>query len=99
LATAQPFIFNAPAKVSANWFGENERVFATSVGLNANMLGSAIGCLMPSFFVNDDDQQDSDLSKIGIFNMLFWTSIFGSITLVLVYFAFKDKPMNPPSFS
>ncbi len=48
LAIAFPFTFNAPAKLSANWFGEKERIFSTSVAVNANILGVGLGFIIPA---------------------------------------------------
>jgi hypothetical protein len=55
LAISQPFLMNAPAKVSANWFGERERVYATSASWVASLLGAASGYFMCSLFVSDAD--------------------------------------------
>eukprot|EP00347_Sterkiella_histriomuscorum_P005502 403356370 len=57
LAIAQPFTYNAPAKLSANWFGEKERVYATSFGANASTFGIAAGFFLPSVFISDDISQ------------------------------------------
>ena len=53
-AIAQPFILNAPAKVSAAWYSEEGRAMATTIASAANPLGVAIGFVFPSFFVPDD---------------------------------------------
>ena len=47
IAIGQPFIYNAPTKVSAFWFPEKERVYATTIGANASLLGITIGYLFP----------------------------------------------------
>jgi hypothetical protein len=53
-------LFNAPAKLSANWFGENERVYSTSIGFNSNFLGIGIGVLIPSLFIEEGDVLNSE---------------------------------------
>jgi hypothetical protein len=50
LAIAQPYMYNAPSILSANWFPKKERIFATSFGAYANILGVAAGCFIPSIF-------------------------------------------------
>ena len=55
MALAQPFSFNAPTKVTSNWFAEDERAFATMIGANANLLGIMLGFLLPSLFVSPFD--------------------------------------------
>jgi hypothetical protein len=59
LAIAQPFLYNAPSKVSVNWFPKKERISATSFGAYANIFGVAAGCFVPSliFEENDIDQE------------------------------------------
>ncbi len=43
------------AKLAALWFGENERVIATTIGMAAQPIGVAIGYVVPSIFVTIDD--------------------------------------------
>jgi fucose permease len=54
-AIGQPFLTNAPAKVSALWFSEKGRVIATTIATIANPLGVAVGFLIPAIFVDDSD--------------------------------------------
>jgi hypothetical protein len=54
-AIGQPFLTNAPAKVSALWFSEKGRVIATTIATVANPLGVAVGFLIPAIFVDDED--------------------------------------------
>lgn len=51
-AIGQPFTYNAPAKLSANWFEPKSRTVATMFGVNANILGNLLGFLIPRFFVH-----------------------------------------------
>jgi hypothetical protein len=46
-----PFITNMPSKLSAVWFPKSERLFATMVGVNASLLGAAVGFLLPYLIV------------------------------------------------
>ena len=55
-AIGSPFIYNATAKVSSNWFNENERPFATMIGSCASILGIMIGFLFPIFFIGEFDE-------------------------------------------
>ncbi len=55
MAVGQPFIYNAPSLVSANWFPKKERIISTSIGAYANIFGIGIGCFVPAIFFNDDD--------------------------------------------
>ncbi len=52
VAMGQPFIMNACAKVSANWFPERERLTITAICGYSFILGVSIGMFIPSLFVN-----------------------------------------------
>ena len=54
----QPFLSNAPAKVASVWFASNERVIAISASVAAQALGAAIGFLLPTIWINEDDDND-----------------------------------------
>ena len=54
-AVGQPFLTNAPAKVSGLWYGEKGRVIATTIASVASPIGGAIGFVLPTFFVVNDD--------------------------------------------
>jgi len=45
-------IYINSAKVSANWFPENERVMTTMIGMQSSVLGSSISFLLPGLFVS-----------------------------------------------
>lgn len=44
-------MIQAPPKVAAIWFGDNERAKATTIGALAGPVGSVIGFMFPLFFV------------------------------------------------
>ena len=63
-----PFLNNAPSKVSANWFGENERIYSTAFAANFQVIGMLFGVFMPSMFVKDT-YANVDQAKNDIFNL------------------------------
>ena len=67
MAIGQPFMYNAPAKVTTNWFPYKERAIATMIGTNANMLGVTLGFLLPSLFIDEyiaeSDYSDAEMDK------------------------------------
>ncbi|CDW86707.1 UNKNOWN [Stylonychia lemnae] len=99
LAVAQPFTYNAPAKISANWFGEKERLYSTSVAANANTLGIAIGYFIPALFVKDEDEFNVEDAKNHTWQLMMCVAIISTIILIPVAITFKDKPPTPPSLS
>ena len=54
IAMGQPFLLNACAKLSANWFPKKERLRATAVGANAFLAGISAGMFLPSLFVDEE---------------------------------------------
>jgi len=47
---------NGCAKISANWFPENERIRATTFAFNSLIFGISIGTFIPSVFVTVGDE-------------------------------------------
>ncbi|CDW85706.1 major facilitator superfamily protein [Stylonychia lemnae] len=99
LAVAQPFLYNAPPKISANWFGKKERLYSTSVAANANTLGVAIGYFIPALFVKDEDEFNDEDAKNHTWQLMICLAAISTIILVPVAFTLKDKPPTPPSLS
>jgi MFS family permease len=63
-AIGQPFILNAPSKIAVRWFMPKnvinyiiKRSLALAVLSVVNIVGTAIGFIVPSLFVTDIDEQ------------------------------------------
>ncbi len=54
----QPNITNFPAALSSIWFPVHERDISTSIASMASAVGSAIGSLVPPFFVTETANAD-----------------------------------------
>ena len=50
-AVFQPFVYNAPAKVTAEWFDKHQSSVATMIGTCANIFGVLVGFLLPKVFI------------------------------------------------
>eukprot|EP00347_Sterkiella_histriomuscorum_P001701 403371011 len=98
LAICQPFLLNAPPKLSGNWFGEKERIYATSIGANANVLGISLGCFLPSIFVQDSDILDPASARYHIFQVMLVTAIISTVVCIPVLFTFQDRPPTPSAY-
>ena len=94
MAFGQPFIYNAPTKISANWFPEGERILSTSIGAYANVLGIAIGCFVPSIFFDEKDLSDKDSAKKHSVQMNLLLAIIATVIVVLTLIFLKDKPKS-----
>ncbi|CDW88459.1 major facilitator superfamily protein [Stylonychia lemnae] len=98
MAIAQPFLINAPGKVSGNWFGEKERIYTTAIGVNANILGNSLGYFLPSLFVKNSDLQDPESAKTHVFQTVLVTAIISTVVLIPILLSFQDKPPTPASY-
>jgi hypothetical protein len=85
----QLFVLGVPPLLSAVWFGDRERATATSVGVLANQLGSAVGFLSAPLVSTDADIKP----LLGI------TFYICCGTLLLLVFLFQDHPPTPASLS
>lgn len=92
LAIGQPFIYNAPAKLSMNWFPEHERIFSTSFGAYANIFGVAMGYFIPSIFFDNSDINNPQEARDHGFKMNLYLALFSTFILLPLIFVFRDKP-------
>jgi len=44
-------MYNAPSKVTGNWFLARQRTISTMIGTTANLLGNLLGFLLPIIFI------------------------------------------------
>mmetsp|Transcript_26638 Transcript_26638/g.48344 ORF Transcript_26638/g.48344 Transcript_26638/m.48344 type:complete len:480 (-) Transcript_26638:3219-4658(-) len=93
-ALGQPFLTNLPAKMASVWFGSEERDLACVLGFLANLMGTAIGSVLPVLFTYTYDHQ-----SIQMFGLLLTEFIIAMGVLVLVALFVKEKPLTPPSAS
>ena len=89
-AIGQPFILNAPTKLAAQWFAENERTFANSFMSTGSVIGISLVLVYAPAVVQ------SDPNRIPLLNLIV-ASLCG-FALVLVILMPK-RPKTPPSTS
>lgn len=94
-AIGQPFLINAPAKLAAEWFGQNERVIALTISVASTAIGAAVGFEVPTIFVSNEDEGDT--FKHNVMLSLLAQAIAGGVIFLLCLVFFKNKPKNPPS--
>jgi MFS family permease len=86
IAAAQPFLLNAWTKVPANWFATEERATAVGLVTLANLVGTALGMVLPPMMI-----ENMGISQIQL--------IFGGVAAlssVLFIVLAKEKPATPP---
>ena len=83
-AAGQPFVLNSFTKLAVNWFPENEKALAASLGTMSVLLGPVLGMFIPVF-----------LSDIEILLWVYGALALFFMTLYLVFV--KDKPESPPN--
>ena len=86
----QAFFVNPPPTMAATWFGSEERVLATTIGVNANTLGIAGAYILGAVMVR---------SPADIDNYLFIIFLLSLVFAILVIFFYPSAPPTPPSFS
>ena len=86
-----------PAKLAATWFASNERVTAITFAVAAQAVGAAIGFLIPTIWIQEDDTQE--LFKEHILVGLYLQAAVGIALTVIVLIFFKNKPKIPPSLN
>ena len=92
-AIAFATILQVPGRLSAVWFGSNERSVATSLGVSMNTFGVAVGFLQPTHMV----PQSHDMSKISDgFRLLSLCQMCVCVFLLFtVYSFFEEEPPTP----
>eukprot|EP00744_Colponema_vietnamica_P012808 GILI01017965.1.p1 GENE.GILI01017965.1~~GILI01017965.1.p1 ORF type:complete len:482 (+),score=98.89 GILI01017965.1:198-1448(+) len=86
----QPFFVNCPPLVASQWFGEKERTLATTIAVNANSLGIAVAYALAPWLVHDQN-------SIPFYVMVI--ACTASVSCVVTFFSFADKPPTPPSLT
>lgn len=94
-AIGQPFLVNAPTKLAAVWFGQNERVIAVTIAVAAQAFGAAVGFVLPSLFVSPTDEGDEFRSHVEW--SLITQAIMGVCMFLICLVFFREKPKTPPT--
>ncbi|KAE9548869.1 hypothetical protein FO519_007920 [Halicephalobus sp. NKZ332] len=90
-AIAYPFIMFLPTKVAAAWFPDNQRAFATTVGIMSNPLGVLLANLISPQIVQDP----SHVIRVNIM-----TAVPSLIACVLATAVItRSEPKHPPTIS
>ena len=86
IAIAQPFLLNAWTKVPAQWFSIEERATAVGMVTLSNLVGTALGMVLPPILIEKLSIPQSQL-------------IYGSVaafSAVLFLIFAREKPATPP---
>lgn len=97
-AFGQCFILFVPPTLAAVWFSDNERAKATSIGVQANMFGIAVGFLMGGLLVPNTKDYDGVIKDRLYITLLFQAILCSILVLVSIVFL-KESPRRPPSMS
>ncbi len=86
IAIAQPFLLNAWTKVPAQWFSIEERATAVGLVTLSNLVGTALGMVLPPMLIEKMSIPQSQLIYGGV-------AAFSAILFLI--FA-REKPATPP---
>ncbi|KAJ9463283.1 putative MFS-type transporter C09D4.1 [Diplonema papillatum] len=89
-AIGQPFLLNAPTTLSVRWFPEKERALATTLGVASQLIGAAIGFVVPPMFVSN-----TNLDGVNTVNIVM--AVLSTVPFFFAVAFLKDKPETPPS--
>ncbi len=92
---AQPLFFNIPQKISAVWFGPQERNYATTVMVSCFTLAGLISVFVPQYFV-DANVEPGPKAIAQINYMFIFMAIVGTVFLFPSLIFMRDKPPHPP---
>lgn len=79
-----------PPKLSAYWFGDDERGLATSIGVMFNQIGVAMGYIVAATSVSGPGDVKSAIVGMGI-----TAAVLSALTIIFI----RDRPSTPPSAS
>lgn len=102
MALGQPFMLSAPAKLSAVWFGDDERAIATTLGSLAAPIGAVTGFLLPLPLISDSDvggNISKSHSKCVFFRYLLVQNVIITVLGLPIIFLIRNQPPTPPSSS
>ena len=98
MALGQPFMLSAPAKLAAVWFGDGEKVLATTLGSLAAPMGAVTGFLLPLPF-RMQNAYKSDVGEQRFFQYILVQNIIITLLGTPIIFLIKNAPPTPPSKS
>eukprot|EP00741_Cyanophora_paradoxa_P021634 tig00000241_g20881.t1 len=89
-SVGQPFFVNSPPLVAANWFGDHERTIATTIGVDANVLGVALAFIIGPNVVSDAS---------GIPRLCLVIAVATTVFALTAVLFFESTPPTPPSLA
>jgi hypothetical protein len=78
--------------LSATWFPENQRILATSIGAYANVLGVALGCFIPAFYMSDSDTREESIAHLKDMSLVL--AVAATAIMVLALILIQDNKLN-----
>jgi len=97
VAISQIFILGIPPQLAATWFPSHQVSSACAIGVFGNQLGVALGFVIPSTVVTNQDEENIQQIGADLFKMFLAVAIITTVLLLVIIFAFKDQPETPPS--
>ena len=86
IAVAQPFLLNAWTKVPAQWFSIDERATAVGLVTLSNLVGTALGMVLPPMLIE----------RMSISQSQLLYGIAAALSAVLFVVLAREKPATPP---
>jgi len=94
-AIGQPFFTNLPLRVASRWFTNHD--IPTVIGSLSNLVGTALGQILPTAFVSESDASSNKHLEGSFFKLMLasflatWTGVFAAVLCL------RESPPTPPS--
>ncbi|CAH0592122.1 unnamed protein product [Chrysodeixis includens] len=94
-AVSQVFVLNIPPRLAAVWFGPNQVSSACSIGVFGNMMGVAMGFVLPPMLVRASGTTEEIASDLQLMFNIY--AAYSSVLFVFILLFLKASPPTPPS--
>ncbi|XP_026745792.1 uncharacterized MFS-type transporter C09D4.1-like [Trichoplusia ni] len=94
-AVSQVFVLNIPPRLAAVWFGPDQVSSACSIGVFGNMMGVAMGFVLPPLLVRAAGTTEEIAADLQLMFHIY--ASYSSVLFVCILLFFKAAPPTPPS--
>lgn len=94
----EPFFFSIYSKLAQVWFPDNQVGLATAVGVSGEIIGTAMGFIVPSLMVGNNPDEHEQIER-GLFGMFVAIAIITGINSLMIMIFFDDQPKRAPGWA
>jgi len=87
------------SKLATQWFGDNERAMATTIGSLSLPFGTIIGFALGTLYISEDDKNYPERGRENVVKYLLFTAIQVTCMCLPLLILQKSRPEHFPSES